>query len=331
MSAGRSFRVRGSSHQLRLALEPQTAGSTIRFGGTMAPPGDQRSGAWEHAGRRMLLWALPGVVVFLLLRQFGSPLTEGVLRHVGGLPVESVVVEGADWVPAGDVVREAGRLRGTELYDVDLVEVSTKLTGDPRIQSARVERKLFHTISVQITERHPLALVASSPVTGVDADGVAFPFPDARGPRDLPFVTGVATGEASISRLRAVVAGLAELQRAHPAVYARVSEVDLSTFPDATVFLVGGGTPVRVGVTEVAALGDRLPPVLERLHTEGKTAAYIDLRFKDRAYVKPRTTTPPGRVAAPVRARKPKTASAKSSKHGKPRTGKAGHRAWGIR
>jgi cell division septal protein FtsQ len=114
---------------------------------------------------------------------------------------------------------------------------------------------------------------------------------------DLPIIDGLAgpprDGTPLVDENRAALAArlLASLQT-RPDLAKRVSQVDVSDVRDGVVILEGDPALVRLGddqfVDRLQSYLDLAPALRERV----VDIDYVDLRFDERVYVRPRSTSP---------------------------------------
>jgi cell division protein FtsQ len=142
------------------------------------------------------------------------------LLQSGLADVASVQVTGATTIKAADVRKAAAVTLGGPLVDVDVAGIAARVAALPAVASASVSRAWPHTVAVVVTERVPVASVATQKgVALVDSGGVAYP---GTPPPGLPRLTFGSVGPADPAT-RAAVAALAALPAA---VRAQVQTVD---------------------------------------------------------------------------------------------------------
>ncbi len=90
------------------------------------------------------------------------------------LDVDAVEVTGNDRTPADAVVAASGIAQGDQLIDVDLAAAGQAVADLPWVKEARVHRGIDGAISVEVTERTPVAVVGEGAnALLVDAEGRA--------------------------------------------------------------------------------------------------------------------------------------------------------------
>jgi cell division protein FtsQ len=228
----------------------------------------------------------------------------GLVTSAPALRVTSVSVSGQARMALGDVLALTNELEGANIVTVDLEAWRERLLRLPWIESAAMRRVLPGTVQVFISERRPIGIGRlGDDLYLVDSSGVVI---DEFGPPyaelDLPIIDGLGAGNregGAVDAARAVLAGrlLAELD-GRPDLARRISQIDVSDVRDAAVTFKGDTTVVRVGDS---AFAERLESYLElapALNERVQEIDYVDLRFDERVYVKPRTSRPAVRPAA---------------------------------
>jgi cell division protein FtsQ len=271
-----------------------------RTAGIRAPADKRfRRAQVRPAGKRRWRGAVSWTAVRVAL--IGIVVTVGVFKGVTaavGMPqlrVQHLVLRGAAKLSAGELEALVEGLRGDHILTADLDAYRTKLLQSPWVGDASLRRVLPSTIEIAIVERRPMGL---GRVDGrlflVDATGVVIEEYGAQHAEyDLPIVDGLggdsrATGFL-IDPARALLAArLIESAAGDPAIGPRVSQIDVTDAHDAVVLLDGDRALLHVGEGQFA---ERLrmyltlaPTLRERLDE----IDYVDLRFDERVYVRPR-------------------------------------------
>ncbi|MDR5708396.1 MAG: FtsQ-type POTRA domain-containing protein [Armatimonadota bacterium] len=207
--------------------------------------------------------------------------------------LRTVLVSGNRTLPESEVLRWARLHAGVSLARIHAEEVTARLLRHPRIRTAQVEFRWPHTIVLHVTERIPaLHVVEGDRVLVVDGEGVVL---DGGGENLLPLVVTFRVPPAppgaplASPPLQAAVRALAALPEE---VRDRLLLARL--LPEGSLELkLQAGPWVRV------VLGDDLPRSMEvaervvrALLRRGISVESVDLRFGDRAIVRPRGRTP---------------------------------------
>jgi len=274
--------------------------------GAVAAPSDRRfRRAHVKPGRRGRSWrALAGPAlrygVIAVLLAYGLYRSSIVAAHARVLIVDRIVVRGNERLSQGEVLAVLNGLRGQSLVWTDLDSWRRRLMASPWVRDAALRRSLPSTIEVAVSERTPMGIARVGGETYlVDDRGVII---DEYGPQyadlDLPIVDGLGpageggsmTDEARADLAARVIAAV----RGKPSIAKRLSQVDVSDLHNATVILNGDAAVIELGEEQFAArlasYLDLAPALRERV----ADIDYVDLRFDDRIYVKPRSAAPAG-------------------------------------
>jgi len=195
-----------------------------------------------------------------------------VAAKISGHPVftvRAVTVEGASYLSNDDIIAAAGVEPGVNIFDVNLAEVSRVLNERYAVEDFVVYRKLPDTVAIEVQERTPVALLSLDTLVGVDKNGEPLPHIGAELIDTLPIITGVknvsALSDSTVKeRIKAGIALLDRIHRDAPAVYGRVSEVDVSSISGLGINLVDNGLQVIIGDRDWS----RKIPNLERIINE---------------------------------------------------------------
>ncbi len=220
------------------------------------------SGRWR--------WALLAVGILVLVT---SPLWgPRALGHLAFFRVRRVEILGARYTSPSELL---DRLRVDTTRSVwDPIEpLEARIRSHAQIESVTVTRKLPGTLVVQVTERHPVALVnGPGGLRAVDERGRRLPLDPSRTPIDAPIVTAPPR-DTTVYHL------LGAMQREAPQMYARLSSIRASGMDE--FVLQFSDLPVRA-MTNVtlARLGDIVPVERDLLRRELR-ASELDLRYRD--------------------------------------------------
>lgn len=245
--------------------------------GPVEPPRPRRSS--------LRAWIVTKLLAVILL--FGA---SGLLYHVAAsdaFVIREVAVAGSQLVPSAEIER-ASAVTGLNVFWIREEEVGHRLQAIAAIQSARARTVLPDRLEVRIVERAPVAVWQNGGVSYlVDADGrvlteidVAVALPTIRDVDPRPIHPGGTVDSAALSTMF-------QLQQLLPRI-AGITPRELEYSQDAGVtMLTEAGQRVRFGSDDdlewkvsvlVAVRRD-----MERL---GQRPELIDVRFKDRPYVR---------------------------------------------
>lgn len=195
-----------------------------------------------------------------------------VLRQLAFFRVRRVEILGARYTAPAELLERLKVDTTRSVWD-PVAPLEARLRSHAQIESVTVTRKLPGTLVVQVTERHPVALVSGpGGLRAVDERGRRLPLDPSRTPVDAPIVTA-APRDTIVYHL------LGAMQREAPVLYARLSSIRASGADE--IVLQIADLPVRAmtNVT-VARLGD-IEPVERDLMRRQLRASELDLRYRD--------------------------------------------------
>lgn len=205
--------------------------------------------------------------------------------------VQDVRVHGTARMSTGEVTMLLDGLYGRNVVVTSLEPWRERLLTSPWVKDASLRRVLPDTVDVVVTERVPVAIARiGRALQIVDAEGSVI---DDFGPRyaalDLPLLEGWtpdAEGPQAEARIALAVAALGELSDA--GLLWRLSQLDVSRPHDAVATLNGDPTRLHLGNTAFATRLQSYIDMAPRLQSMAADLEYVDLRFDDRVYIRPR-------------------------------------------
>jgi len=264
---------------------------------TVAAPSDKRFRRAHVSPARKRGWkpsrgTLIRVAVAVVLGVFVVYQSVAFVFTTGALKVARIMVDGNQRMSRGEVLSRLEGLEGTHMLTVDLESWRGKLRGAPWVADATLRRVFPRTIMVMIAEREPMGIGRlNDRLMLVDPEGTII---DEFGPNyatlDLPIIDGLASGGPSlVDGERAMLASrvIAGLQQ-QPELARLVSQIDVSDLRDAALLLKNDTAVLKVGHEKFA---ERLQSYLElapALRERVDGIDYVDLRFDERVYVRPR-------------------------------------------
>lgn len=287
---------------------PRTAGvrapADKRFRRAQVRPSGKRG--WRSAIR----WTAVRMVLIGVVGAFAAFKGVSAALSMPQLRVHHLSVKGADKLSSGELDVLLHGLRGDQILTADLDGYRARLLQSPWVATASLRRVLPSTIEIAVSERRPMGLARlDGRLFLVDATGVVIEEHGAQHAQyDLPIIDGLQGGSKQtgflIDPARAYLAArLIEATAADARIGPRVSQVDVSDAHNAVVLLDGDRALLHVGESRfVERLKSYLvlaPTLRERLDD----IDYVDLRFDERIYVRPRK--------APAQAGEPQQASAR--------------------
>lgn len=186
-----------------------------------------------------------------------------------------------------DFIRETTGLReGMNLWELSFSEIEKKLTDVAQIESVRLERKLPHTLIIQVKERVAVARIEGVKKRGLPlrVDRYGFVMPPSIKSKDLPLIKGLDVelfmGEkVGVSDLETTlkIIGICE-STGYLRTYIRIDTLDLkySDFIDMRLHGSSADKPIRVRMPRFS-----LKPKLQNLATVIKIANGQGQRVKE--------------------------------------------------
>lgn len=207
------------------------------------------------------------------------------------LHVDRIVVHGNERLSTGEVHVLLEGLRGQHVLAIDLDVWKHRLLASPWVEHASVRRVLPSTVDVTIRERQPMAIGRhDGKLYLVDASGYVI---DEFGPNyaqfDLPIIDGLVGGRGEdVDDAAAALAGraIASLGR-HPALFRRISQLDVSDSRDAVVVLESDTVFVHLGDDQFAERLQGYVDLAPTLKQQVPEIEHADMRIASRVYVRP--------------------------------------------
>ena len=200
-----------------------------------------------------------------------------------GLKFNKLMVEGRAQTAPDDIIAAVDIEQGAPILSIDLDATRAAIESLPWVARARVERQLPDTLHIAIDERAPFALWQhEGRYTLIDVTGQAITdVPGQYG--DLPLIVGLGAPTRA-ARLFAEMAAVPELA-ARARAYVLVGERRWNIHFDS----VEAGVAVRLPDRDVATALTWLASLERDFGILDRDLEFVDLRFKDRLVVRPRT------------------------------------------
>jgi cell division protein FtsQ len=188
--------------------------------------------------------------------------------------VRHVDVRGAHHRSVAQILARAGVPAGANLLWLDTAAIARRLEADPWVARASVRRSLPRSLSVEVTERSPIAVLEGPGPTLLAADGTGLgPAPaDER----LPIVTLPPAAPATVG-VPGEGAGVRALAALAGGVRHRVREVHVAVGGTVTLVLRGGSTVELGRPVDLVEKARALRRLLAWEHTRGTRLGRISL------------------------------------------------------
>jgi cell division protein FtsQ len=256
-----------------------------------AKPGRRR-------GRRpWLSWRALRVALAVVLVSYGVYRASMVVAGASVLRVKHLDVRGTARLAEGEIEQLAHALYGANILTADLERHRVAiLRGTPWVADVAMRRVLPSTIEIHVSEREPFGLCRlGSRLYLIDREGTVI---DEFGPQyadlDLPIVDGLVRaprdGQPAIDQARAALAArVVDALREGGELSRRVSQIDVSDLHDAVVLLDDDTALLHLGDERFRERLETYSEIADALRQRVADIDYVDLRFEERMYVKPRS------------------------------------------
>jgi cell division septal protein FtsQ len=229
-----------------------------------------------------------GVIGAVALIGVASPVWgPAVLRTFPAFGVAGIDVSGVRFVGEEEARALAAIVPGTSVWD-DHSEAEARLESHPLIEDARIRRRGFNRLLIELHEVRPIALVSAPALEPVDGSGELLPIDPSAYALDLPILVGatVEDGRVGDEESRRALAVVDLLDRLSPEFVNQVSEVHRARGDAVELVLLRGSHVDRLVLpledAELAFLRaeDAISACAERGHVVS-----VDARFRDQVVV----------------------------------------------
>lgn len=263
----------------------------------------------RRTGLRLLpSWAMLRAAAAVFMVCYAGYRISSLVANASVLKVNRIAVRGNVRLSSGEVEQLAHGLLGTNILAADLSRYRRVLLDSPWVADVALRRLLPSTVEVLVSERRPFGICRlGSSLYLIDREGTVI---DEFGPHyaefDLPIVDGLVgaprDGRPAIDPARAALAArVVDALEGHPTLARRVSQIDVRDLHDAVVLLDDDLALLHLGEERFRERLQAYVEVAGTLRERIPDIDYVDLRFDERMYVKPRSGRQ-GRSPAPARA-----------------------------
>jgi cell division protein FtsQ len=213
------------------------------------------------------------------------------------LTVTRITVSGNTRLSRGEVLSLLDGLAGRNMLFVSLDEWRQRVLTSPWVEDAALRRVLPGTVDVVIAERQPMGIgrMAGGLYLLDQHAGIIDEFGPNHAEFDLPLIDGLATTPRAVAGGPVVDEGRAELAarvlsslQGRPELAGRVSQIDVSDVRDAVIILKNDTVLIRIGDEQFAERLQSYLDLTSALRAKVPRMDYVDLRFGERVYVRPR-------------------------------------------
>lgn len=200
--------------------------------------------------------------------------------------IGEVVVEAGGRFSPEEIQTWASVAPGMNLWEIDPVQVETRLLAHPWVHTAQVRREFPQRVYVTVSARQPVAIILHASLTYVDETGACFTGRHNGDPLDLPYVSGLAGLSLETSAAQAALAGVLHVLSLTRLWQDPLSEIHWDQKQGYTLFLAHRRVVVRLGWEIAAEKFAQVGRVLETWPVDGP-AMLLDARFADQVVARP--------------------------------------------
>ncbi|MBE6102335.1 MAG: FtsQ-type POTRA domain-containing protein [Selenomonas ruminantium] len=198
--------------------------------------------------------------------------------------LQKLNVKGAVYLTEEDIAYIARIHRGQPLFDLETAEVTENLLKDLRIESAMVKRNLPYSLDINITERVPVATVASEyGYVDIDRQGKVIAAYRSLRHVPIPLITGITVRDIYIGddiNDDAVKKVLTLVQQIPLEALNQLSEINAAN-PESIVIYTAKAVQIRLGNLEDLERKARLiDDFLQDQRTSPYTVEYVDFSYE---------------------------------------------------
>lgn len=230
--------------------------------------------------------------VALALAAWGANTVMQSVKHAKVFKLRAIRTAGLERLNEADVLDHLRPSRGRTLFDLDLVSLKGALLTEPWIKEVNLRREYPDALSVQVIERHPVAVLAGRRVeTIVDETGTLIEQWPNGGEipsqwSSLPVIHGIEAAslrDRDSGALKGLSAAL-EILRADPTAVGEGLDLDVSRMNDVRV--QRRGYWLRFGTEPFDEKWHRFLSVESEIERRHDGVREVDLRFPDRVIVR---------------------------------------------
>ncbi|MDQ3070418.1 MAG: FtsQ-type POTRA domain-containing protein [Acidobacteriota bacterium] len=253
----------------------------------------------KRSWRTLVTWKAARMVVIGAVVAIAGFKGVGAALQMPQFQVRHITVRGAEKLSTGELEALVEGLRGDHILTADLDGYRQRLLQSPWVASASLRRVLPATIEVTVSERRPMGLARiDGRLFLIDPTGVVIEEHGAQHAQyDLPIVDGLDGDPRDTGFLidpsRAMLAArVIDAASADQQIGPRLSEINVSDAHDAVVLLEGDRALLHVGESRFVERLRSYLTLAATLRDQLDDIDYVDLRFDERIYVRPRNPRP---------------------------------------
>lgn len=269
-------------------------GGRSRLGDSWIPKGF--SERFRSSGR-MSIWTKGSLyiltpVVALTLTAWGLNTVRQAMMHSSLFELREIRTLGLERLNEGDLLERLRPSSGKTLFDLDLASLQGTLLAEPWIKEVNLRREYPNAMSVQVIERHPVAVLAGRQVEAiVDETGAVMEAWPNGGEipgqwSSLPVIHGIEAASLKNRDAGAVksFSSALEILRAAPETVGQGLDLDVGRMDDPRV--QRHGVWLRFGSGPFDEKWERFLSVEGEIERRREGVQEIDLRFPDQVIVR---------------------------------------------
>ena len=212
--------------------------------------------------------------------------------------LQQIKISGYSIIPEEDHQIQLKPLMGIELEELNLREVSLLIESHPYVKAARVSRQYPATLSIEIVERQPVAVLNVDPVLMIDREGIILPDKGHANDFLVPCLSGFnpakelyPAGQQTVSvKVQETMNLITRILDYYPVLYSNISEVTMNANDEYVIILAEYPTKVLLGNTDVWTKIQILCKFEHTLSNKRQLSdyKYLDLRYDNQVIAKER-------------------------------------------
>lgn len=251
----------------------------------------------KHTIRKLLV----KIIVFVLLVGLGYAMIYFGHNSIIGLKknfedsallsVKKIMVRGAKNVPEDKALVMSGLKPGMKIFRINGKKVDTLLSRNPWVESVKLVRNLSGLISLEISERKPIALVNLGNIYQIDMHGMVLPLTSGMN-LSLPLVNGLKDTVDYLGRqvikadhLKRLKTFYLQVRDVDDDMMSRISQVDLSVADKVRITFQSSPTLFELDNESLALRLNHLKRLQEVIVDMAQLPARINLCYQNLAFV----------------------------------------------
>jgi membrane-associated protease RseP (regulator of RpoE activity) len=207
------------------------------------------------------------------------------------LSVKDIVVRGTKNVPEDKVLALSGLKAGMKIFRIDGKKIDTLVSRNPWVERVKLVRNLSGIVSLEISERKPIALVNLGNIYQIDIHGMVLPLTSGIN-SSLPLVSGLKDTVDYLGRqvikaahLKRLISFYQQVREADGNMMSRISQVDLSDADKVRITFQSSPTLYELETESLALRLNHLKRLQEVIVDMAQLPARINLCYQNLAFI----------------------------------------------